>query len=127
MSEMNPKAAIEACFPDDIKITDEISVKPLTLGHYALLEKINSYLINADHEPDSLEVLKTMYICTKSSKDVFAELSNLDEAALEWADNLPPNITNKILKAITDQIQRMLEASPIISDGKKKVTAGTAS
>lgn len=124
---MNPKAAIEAAFPDDIKICEGLYVKPLSLAHYALLEKINSYLIIDDHEPDSLEVLKTYYICTHNSKDVFKVLPDLDTIALEWADGLPPVITHAISEAITKQIQAMMKVVPEMDDGKKKVVQETAS
>lgn len=124
---MNPVKAIEAIFPGDIDVGNGISVKPLSLAHYALLEKIHSYIICDDHEPDSIEVLKTFYICAHDAKDVFKDLDNLGEIALEWGDKLPPYLTDKIIEAISKQIDNMLNVSPTVDDGKKKVTPGTDS
>ena len=47
---VNPKAAIEALFPQPIDCGEGVEVKPFSLATYALLEKIGSYII-FPHEP----------------------------------------------------------------------------
>lgn len=121
MSKTNPEASIKALFPKSIDCGMGVEVKPLTLGHYALLEKVNSYLINGDHVPDSMEVIRTYYICTHSSKEVLENYDNLDESAFQWADSLPPSINSRIASAILEQIEAMSKVVPIVGDSKKKV------
>ena len=121
MSKTNPEASIKALFPKSIDCGMGVEVKPLTLGHYALLEKVNSYLINGDHVPDSMEVIRTYYICTHSSKEVLENYDNLDESAFQWADSLPPSINTRIASAILEQIEAMSKVVPIVGDSKKKV------
>lgn len=126
MSENNPKSAIAAIFPQPIKIIDGVSVYPLTLAHYALLEQINSYLVNGDHQPDALESLKTMFICTHDAKTTMHVMDDLEGAVAQWSEQLPPAVTYPIMDAIKVQIEAMSKVVPYIDDQKKKV-AETAS
>lgn len=118
-----PKSSIEALFPKCMDCGFGVTVYPLTLAHYALLEKINSYLVNTDHAPDSIEVIKTLYICTHSAKETMEDFSNLDSLAFDWAEKLPPRMNNTIASAIIKQINTMSKVMPIIEDehGKKKL------
>lgn len=115
-----PKSSIAALFPKGIDCGFGVTVYPLTLAHYALLEKINSYLVNADHVPDSIEVIKTLYICTHSAKETMDDFSNLESLAFEWAENLPPSMNNIIASAIIKQINTMSKVMPVIGDDDKK-------
>lgn len=123
MSKSNPESSIKALFPTPIPVGNNVCVYPLTLGHYALLEKINSYLVNGDHLPDSIEAIKTLYICTHSAKEVLRDFDSLDDVAFEWAETLPPYMSNKIMLAVKEQIDAMMKVVPAIGDDKKKVVA----
>ena len=90
-----------------------------------LLEKIGSYLVCADHAPDSLEVIRTLYICSHSAADVMTIFPDLDYKAMEWAENLPPMMNDIIVKAILKQIDAMSKVSPVIGESKKKVNPTT--
>jgi hypothetical protein len=127
MSKSNPVSGIKALFPTPIYVDKGVYVYPLSLGHYALLEKINSYLVNGDHLPDSIEVIKTLYICTHSAKEVLNDFDSLEERAFDWAETLPPYINGKIVSAIKEQIDAMMKVIPAIGDDSKKKVAGTAS
>lgn len=127
MSKSNPESSLNALFPEVIDCGFGVKVHPLTLAHYALLEKINSYLVNGDHGPDSIEVIKTLYICTHSAKDVMANFENLEADAFEWAEKLPPSVNGLIGKAIIKQIEAMSKVIPVIGDDDKKKVVGTAS
>lgn len=123
----DPKSSINALFPEPIDCGFGVTVHPLTLAHYALLEKIDSYLVNADHAPDSLEVIKTLYICSHSAADVMTIFPDLDYKAMEWAENLPPMMNDIIAKAILKQIGAMSKVQPIIDDKKKLMVPATVS
>lgn len=113
------KTEIKALFPAPIDLSFGVRVYPLTLAHYALLEKINSYLLNADHTPNQDEVLMTYYICTHESKTTLDNFPELKSEAYEWAENLPPCMVNEIANAIRMQIDAMKKVVPIISSKKK--------
>ena len=118
-----PKSSIDALFPEPVDCGFGVTVYPLTLAHYALLEKINSYLVNGNHVPDSLEVINTLYICTHSAKDTMVNFNSLEADAFEWAEHLPPSANNIIVNAILKQIATMSKVMPVIDEGngKKKV------
>lgn len=120
MSKLNPIASVDALFPKAIDCGFGVEVLPLSLGHYALLEKINSYLINGDHVPDSIEVIKTLYVCTHPSRDVFENFEDLESLALDWADELPPCMSSTISEAIMKQIETMRKVIPITGESDKK-------
>lgn len=126
MSKSNPESSLNALFPEPIDCGFGVSVYPLTLAHYALLEKINSYLVNGDHVPDSIEVIKTLYICTHSAKETMVNFDSLEHDAFEWAEHLPPSANNIIVNAILKQIATMSKVIPVIGDDdKKKLEAET--
>lgn len=119
----SPKSSIDALFPKPIDCGFDVRVYPLTLAHYALLEKINSYLVSANHVPDSIEVVKTLYICTHSARETMENFESLESLAFDWAEGLPPSLNTPIVEAIKKQIEAMRKVVPIVdgNDGKKKV------
>lgn len=123
----DPKSSIDALFPEPIDCGFGVTVHPLTLAHYALLEKIDSYLVNPNHAPDSLEVIKTLYICSHCAADVMTIFPDLDYKAMEWAEKLPPMLSDIIAKAILKQISAMSKVQPIIDDKKKLMVPATVS
>jgi len=127
MSQANPKSAVNALFPAPIKVGEGVIVYPLSLGHYALLEKTNSYLVSADHIPDTFEVVKTMYICTHSAKEVLDNFDRLQDTAFEWAERLPPYLTDVITRAIKEQIDAMMKVIPVAGNGDEGKKAETVS
>ena len=122
---VNPKAAIEALFPQPIDCGEGVEVKPFSLATYALLEKIGSYII-FPHEPTQEETLSSLYICTHDAKEVFKNLNKLDELAFEWASTLRPDMVNIITDAILKQVEVVKKAMPPEDDQKKTLppTAG---
>lgn len=123
---VNPKAAIEALFPQSIDCGEGVEVKPFSLATYALLEKLGSYII-FPHEPTQEETLRSLYICTHDAKDVFKDLDKLDDLAFDWASKLTPRMVKTITDAIFKQISIVKEAMPPEqeTDGKKAATDGS--
>ena len=123
---VNPKAAIEALFPQSIDCGEGVEVKPFSLATYALLEKMGSYII-FPHEPTQEETLRSFYICTHDAKEVFKDLDKIDELAFEWASKLTPKMVKTITEAIFKQINVVKEAMPPEqeNDGKKAATDGS--
>lgn len=116
---VNPKAAIEALFPQSMDCGEGVEVKPFSLATYALLEKLGSYII-FPHEPTQEETLRSFYICTHEPKEVFANLDKLDELAFDWASKLTPKMVKTITDAIFKQISIVKEAMPPDKEGPEK-------
>ena len=122
---VNPKAAIEALFPQPIDCGEGVEVKPFSLATYALLEKMGSYII-FPHEPDQEETLKSLYICTHDAKQVFKDFDRLGELSFEWASKLTPRMVNAITDAIYKQISVVKSAMPPDEEGPEKNPPQTA-
>ena len=108
---VNPKAALDALFPQPIDCGEGVEVKPFSLATYALLEKIGSYII-FPHEPTQEETLKSLYICTHDAKEVFKDFDKLDDLAFDWASGLRPAMVNTITDAILKQVDAVRRAMP---------------
>lgn len=121
----NPKRSIDALFPKPIDVGFGVKVFPLTLAHYALLEKMHSYVVDGNHLPDGDEVLKTYYVCTHPADEVFADFEDLDVLAYDWASRLPPELATRIAEAIKSQIDAMAKVVPALDESKKKLHRGT--
>lgn len=122
---VNPKAAIEALFPQSIDCGEGVEVKPFSLATYALLEKIGSYII-FPHEPTQEETLRSFYICTHDAKEVFKDLDKIDELAFDWASTLTPKMVKTITDAIFKQISLVKDAMPPEKEGPEKNPPQTA-
>ena len=119
---VNPKAAIEALFPQPIDCGEGVEVKPFSLATYALLEKIGSYII-FPHDPSQEETIRSLYICTHDAKEVFKNLDQLSELAFEWASTIKPSMVNTITDAVLKQIAAVKNATPPEDDQKKTLQA----
>lgn len=119
---VNPKAAIEALFPQSIDCGEGVEVKPFSLATYALLEKIGSYII-FPHDPSQEETIRSLYICTHEPKEIFKNFDKLTELAFEWASTIRPSMVNTITDAVLKQINLVKNATPPEDDQKKTLQA----
>lgn len=123
MSASNPAKAIRALVPEPIVTPEGVAVRPLTLGAYALLERIQSPILTGA-KTDVLGLLPSLYLLTRDGRDALASLGEIEALAVAWADTLPPTAIGAIERAATEQVRRMLDVVAQEGDGKKK--AGTA-
>lgn len=131
MSIANPKKAIAALLPSPIKCgVDGVEVLPLSLGHYAILEKIDSPLL-WDNEKlstrqfSTLDLIPSLFIVTHKVTDVLTDFDNLLDISLSWAEALPPHTAGLIRDAVNQQIKNLLDVMPEPEAKKKAViTAG---
>lgn len=121
----NPKAALDALFPQPIDCGNGVLVRPFSLATYALLEKIGSYII-FPHTPEQIEVIETLYICTHDPKELFKRFDELQDKAIDWAETVPPYLLNTITDAVMKQISIVRDAMPPSkeTDSKKAQMAG---
>lgn len=121
----NPPQALAALFPEVIDCGEGVVVQPFSLATYALLEKIGSYILE-DHQPDPVEVIESLYVCTHDAADVMKDLSRTDgrealrEKAAAWASRVPPYLLRTITAAIKTQIKRVRDVIPPPKEGELK-------
>jgi hypothetical protein len=94
MSAKNPRKAMAALLPLAVKCPCGETVRPLTLGMYAALERIGSPLITGKPPKDALELIPSLYLLTHDPREVLA--SGFFDAAVAWADSLPVTALGEI-------------------------------
>ena len=125
----NPKAAIDALLESTVQ-AGALTVHPLTVARYALLELVESPLVlfRENNEPLTvLGVIPTIYImCIDARKLGKYNSKNIEELkgdAFEWAEDAVtggsvPLVVNMLADKLLD-LQRI--APEVVQDSKKKV------
>jgi hypothetical protein len=83
MSKANPVKAVAALLPRPIPTVGG-TVRPLTLGVYAILERISSPLLVAGAEPSPMDLVPSLYVLTHDPADALS--GDLFAKSLAWAD-----------------------------------------
>ncbi len=124
MSKANPRKAIAALIPPGQAV-----IKPMTLGMWAALERINSPLVTGREPKDTLELIPSLYLLTHDPREVFR--GNILDLAMQWADQEPVDVVERIKEAAYKQMGAFFDVVPEVDDSKKKVpkqaTAGSRS
>ena len=124
MSAKNPRKAMAALLPLAVKCPCGETVRPMTLGMWAALERIGSPLITGEPPKDALELIPSLYLLTHDPREVLA--SGFFDAAVAWADSLPVTALGEIRDACYRQMDAMGDVLP---EEKKKTrrraTAGS--
>lgn len=118
MSKANPRKAMAALLPPGGAV-----IRPMTLGVYAALERIESPLVTNVPPKDTLELIPSLYLLTHDPREVFR--GNILELAMEWADTQPVTVVEEIREAAERQMAAFFDVVPQ-SDEKKKTAAMTA-
>jgi len=123
MSRLNPEKAMAAILPLPIRCGGDVTVKPMTLGLWAALERIGSPLVT-DREPkDALELIPSLYLLTHDPREVFA--GNVLDLAMQWADTVPVSVMDKIRRACYRQMNATFDVMPEEDEPKKARSAAT--
>ena len=123
----NPKAAIDALLESAVQ-AGRLTVYPLTVARYALLELIESPLVvvNPETKLTTVDVIPTIYVMTQPAKDLSRynskNLDKLKEDAFEWAEDgvtaaSVPMVINMLAQKLLD-LRRV--APEAVEDSKKK-------
>lgn len=118
MSNANPIKAVRALIPAPIATSCGCVVRPLTLGMFAVLERISSPMLGEKPADGTLSMLPSLYALTHEPAETLAP--GLFERSLAWADTLAPAALVEIRDAAERQIQAMLDVVPEPNDVKKK-------
>ena len=117
MSRSNPTKAVRALLPVAIR-GDGWEVRPLTLGMFAILERISSPLLDAGAKPQAMDLIPSLYVLTHDPMESLT--GDLFEKAISWADTLPPRALAGIRDAVARQVKVVTDVVPADGDVKKK-------
>lgn len=129
-NDRNPKAAIDALLESAVQ-AGRLTVYPLTVARYALLELIDSPLVCVDKDSklNVFDVVPTVFVMTQPaarlSKYSSHTLDRLRADAFEWAED---ELTAASVPMVVDMLaQKLLDlrriAPEVVVDGKKKAEA----
>lgn len=107
-----------ALLPLPLKTACGVTVKPMTLGMYAALERIGSSLVTGEEAKDTLELIPSLYLLTHDPREVFR--GNVLELAMAWADTMPVSAVEEIKAACYRQISAMTDVIPQLSPEELK-------
>lgn len=111
----NPKSAVDALLEDEKRISD-LTVKPLTLGRYALLDALESPLISKKTSTKLINLIPTFYVMTQEWTDLAGyDTSNIEELknkASVWAGDKDINDTARLVEEIIRKLGIMQKVSP---------------
>lgn len=106
----NPKLVVEAV----------LDPKPLTLGQYALLERIGSPFLGETRHYAFWELLPSLYVLSMPPAEAVQHLSTLEADALQWADTLTSEEAAKQIQSINEAITAFVRAIPKKGDDAQK-------
>ena len=122
----NPETAINTILATE-KTIDNVTIHPITLARYALLELVESPFVTPDTKFSISNLLPSFYImCVPIDmlKGINSKnLDKLNEQALAWAETLPSKAIDKLIPAIMEELGLIKKVSPNTGDdeqGKEK-------
>ena len=111
----DPTAAINAILDDETTI-NSITVYPITLARYALLELVDSPFISSGKDMSISNILPSLYIMTHDKSELKGITSrNIDklyDKATEWADTMGIDEVPEIIKEVIDKVNELMKTSP---------------
>lgn len=124
----NPKAAIDALLESAVQ-AGQLTVYPLTVARYGLLELVGSPLVVVDtsHKLTPVDVIPTVFIMTQPAKKLSKynskNIDTLKEDAFEWAED---GLTAASVPVVVDMLaQKLIDlrriAPEAVEDSKKKL------
>lgn len=116
MSE--PKMSIDAVLASEEKVGN-ITVYPITLARYALMELVGSPFVNGG-ELTPIALIPTLYIMTQpreklrgfNSKNIDAFMDN----CMEWADEISPSALGQLITRISQSFKSMMDVAPQVPE-----------
>ncbi len=76
---------------------DGLTVRPMTLGMWAALERIGSPLVTGKAAKDSLELIPSLYLLTHDPRAVLC--GDFLGKAMQWADTVPVSVMASVRAA----------------------------
>ena len=122
----NPETAINTILATE-KTIEDITIHPITLARYALLELVESPFVTPDTKFTINNLVPSFFICCAKSEDLKGinskNLDVLNQRALEWAETLQNTVIDKLIPEIMEALGLIKKVSPNTGDdesGKAK-------
>lgn len=120
----NPEKALDAILDGERK-AGGLTVKPLTLARYALLEKIKSPILTG--EGDMTGLIESIYVMSAPVEDLAGrDVGEIKRDACVWADSLPLGALDQAVLAVQASLGDMAYLAPDGKDDCKKKPRATA-
>ena len=113
-----------ALLPLPIGCGNGVTVKPMTLGMWAALERIGSPLVTGEEPKDALELIPSLYLLTHDPREVFR--GNVVDLSMQWADTVPVATMDAIRRACYRQMNAAFDVMPEDDPKKARSAATTA-
>jgi hypothetical protein len=101
-------------------IDNVLDPKPITLGQFALLERIQSPFLGEAKPYAFYELLPSLYILSMTPAEASQHLGNLEADALQWADTLTSEEAQTRIQNANDAIEAFIKAIPKKGDNTQK-------
>jgi hypothetical protein len=101
-------------------IDNVLDPKPITLGQFALLERIQSPFLGEAKPYAFYELLPSLYILSMTPAEALQHLGNLEADALQWADTLTSEEAQTRIQNANDAIEAFIKAIPKKGDNAQK-------
>ena len=122
----NPETAINTILATE-KTIDNVTIHPITLARYALLELVESPFVTPGKKFTINNLVPSFFICCAKSEDLKGinskNLDVLNQRAMEWAETLPNTVIDKLITEIMEALGLIKKVSPNAGDddqGKEK-------
>ena len=125
MSKANPRKAVAAILPLAVECPCGATVRPMTLGMWAALERIGSPLVTGKEPKDTLELVPSLYLLTHDPREVLR--GSFFDDAVAWADTLPVSALEEIRDACYRQMGAMFDVLPEVKKKRRPGTGGSQS
>ena len=123
MSKANPRKAVAAILPLTIACPCGATVRPMTLGMWAALERIGSPLVTGKEPKDTLELVPSLYLLTHDPREVLR--GSFFDDAVAWAGTMPVTALEEIQRACYRQMGAMFDVLPEVKKKSRPETAGS--
>ena len=122
----NPETALNTILATE-KTIEDVTIHPITLARYALLELIESPFVTPGKKFTINNLVPSFFICCAKSEDLKGinskNLDVLNQRAMEWAETLPNTVIDKLIPEIMEALGIIKKVSPNTGDdeqGKEK-------
>lgn len=120
----NPKIAIDAILAAQEREVKNYKLYPITVGRYALLEAVESPLVDANSKFTMLNAIPSLYIVLNDIEQLkkynTKNIEQLKADAMEWAEkDLDTNDLPDLVKTIIDMLLDINKATPSVGDQDK--------
>lgn len=119
----NPETAINTILATE-KTIEDITIHPMTLARYALLELVESPFVTPGKKFTINNLVPSFFICCAKIEDLKGinskNLDVLNQRALEWAETLPNTVIDKLIPEIMEALGLIKKVSPNNGDDDSK-------